>query len=72
MIYASGRYKLASERGRYRNVKGEKFRDVKAMTEGKGFCRRRQEKKAQDQLKKDLTNLDKIVIIESKSKPKRR
>ena len=40
------------------------------MTEGKGFCRRRQERKAQEQLKKDLTNLDKIVIIESKDKPK--
>ena len=42
------------------------------MTEGKGFCRRRQERKAQEQLKKDLANPDKIVVIESRSKPKRR
>jgi len=42
------------------------------MTEGKGFCRRRQERKAQEQVKKDLANLDKIVIIENKSKREKR
>jgi hypothetical protein len=40
------------------------------MTEGKGFCRRRQERKAQEQVKRDLVNLDKIVVIESKGKRK--
>jgi hypothetical protein len=42
------------------------------LTEGKGFCRRRQERKAQEQVKRDLANLDKIVIIENKNKPKKR
>jgi hypothetical protein len=42
------------------------------MTEGKGYCRRRQERKAQEQAKKDLANLDKIIIIENKSKPRKR
>ena len=51
--------------------KGKKVGDVESMTEGKGFCRRRQERKAQEQVKKDLANLDKIVVIESKCKPKR-
>ena len=41
------------------------------MTEGKGFCRRRQERRAQEQLKRDLANLDKVVVIESRSKRKR-
>jgi hypothetical protein len=49
-----------------------KARDVESMTEGKGFCRRRQERKAQEQVKRDLANLDKIVVIESKGKRKRR
>jgi hypothetical protein len=42
------------------------------MTEGKGFCRRRQERKAQEQVKKDLANLDRIVVIENRTKPKKR
>jgi hypothetical protein len=42
------------------------------MTEGKGFCRRRQERKVEEQVKRDLANLDKIVIIENKGKPQRR
>ncbi len=42
------------------------------MTEGKGFCRRRQERLAQKQLKEDLQNLDRIVIITSKEERKRR
>jgi hypothetical protein len=41
------------------------------MTEGKGFCQRRQERNTEKQLKKDLENLDKIVIIENKEKRKR-
>jgi hypothetical protein len=41
------------------------------MTEGKGFCRRRQERKAQEQAKRDLANLDKIVVIENRDKRKR-
>jgi hypothetical protein len=41
------------------------------LTEGKGFCRRRQERKAEEQVKRDLANLDKIVIIENKNKPKK-
>jgi len=41
------------------------------MVEGKGFCRRRQERKAQEQVKKDLANLDKIVVIKSKTKGKK-
>jgi len=45
---------------------------VEFMTEGKGFCRRRQERKAQEQVKKDLANLDKIVVIENKSKREKR
>ncbi len=52
-------------------LKGKKDRNVEFMTEGKGFCRRRQERKAQEQAKRDLANLDKIVIIESKGKRKR-
>jgi hypothetical protein len=52
--------------------KGNKTGDVELMTEGKGFCRRRQERKAQEQVKRDLANLDKIVVIESKGKRKRR
>jgi len=40
------------------------------MTEGKGFCRRRQERNAEKQLKGDLENLDKIVVIENKEKQK--
>jgi len=53
-------------------VKEEKTRDVDLMTEGKGFCRRRQERKAQEQVKRDLASLDKIVVIESKGKRERR
>jgi len=53
-------------------LKGENAIDVESMTEGKGFCRRRQERKAQEQVKRDLANLDKIVVIESKGKRKRR
>jgi hypothetical protein len=41
------------------------------MTEGKGFCRRRQERTAEKQLKKDLKDLDKIVVIANKDKRKR-
>jgi len=41
------------------------------MTEGKGFCRRRQERNAEKQLKKDLKNLDKVVVIENEEKRKR-
>jgi hypothetical protein len=41
------------------------------MTEGKGFCRRKQERIAEKQLKKDLKNLDKIVVITNKDKRKR-
>jgi hypothetical protein len=41
------------------------------MTEGKGFCRRRQEITAEEQLKKDLKNPDKIVVIANKDKRKR-
>jgi len=51
--------------------KGTKTRDVEFMTEGKGFCRRRQERKAQEQIKRDLANLDKIVVIENKGKRKK-
>ncbi len=43
-----------------------------AVTEGKGFCRRRQERRAQEQLKGDLASLDRIVIIESKGKRRKR
>ncbi len=42
------------------------------LTEGKGFCRRRQERRAQAQLNRDLANLDRIVIIESKGKRRKR
>jgi len=52
--------------------KEKKARDVEFMTEGKGFCRRRQERRAQEQVKRDLANLDRIVVIESKGKQKRR
>jgi len=41
------------------------------MTEGKGFCRRRQERNAEKQLKKDLENLDKMVVIANENKWKR-
>jgi hypothetical protein len=41
------------------------------MTEGKGFCRRRQERTAEKQLKKDLKSLDKIIVIANKDKRKR-
>jgi hypothetical protein len=41
---------------------------VGVMTEGKGFCLRRQEKKAETQLREDLQNLDKIVVIENKKR----
>jgi hypothetical protein len=53
-------------------VNKKKAKDVGFMTEGKGFCRRRQERKAQEQAKRDLANLDKVVIIENKGKPKKR
>jgi hypothetical protein len=53
-------------------VNREQSEDVSFMTEGKGFCRRRQERKAEEQVKRDLANLDKIVIIENKGKPKKR
>jgi hypothetical protein len=35
------------------------------MTEGKGFCQRRQERNAEKKLKQDLENLDKIIVIEN-------
>jgi len=41
------------------------------MTQGKGFCRRKQERNAEKQLKKDPENLDKIVVIENKDKKKK-
>jgi len=43
-----------------------------AVTEGKGFCRRRQERRAQEQLERDLANLDKVVVIESRGKRRKR
>jgi hypothetical protein len=43
---------------------------VEAVTEGKGFCRRRQEITAEKQLKKDLKSLDKIVVIANRDKRK--
>ena len=46
--------------------------DVEFMIEGKGFCRRRQERRAQEQLKKDLASLDKILVTENKGKPRKR
>jgi len=42
------------------------------MTEGKGFCRRRQENRAQTQLKKDLENIEKIVVFANMDKRKRK
>jgi hypothetical protein len=41
------------------------------LTEGKGFVRRRQEMIAEKQLKEDLENLDKIIVIPSKDKRKK-
>jgi hypothetical protein len=41
------------------------------MTEGKGFCRRRQERNAEKQLKNDLEHLDKIIVIANEGKRKR-
>jgi len=40
------------------------------MTEGKGFCRRRQERKAQEQVKRDLANLTKLWSSKAKANEK--
>jgi len=42
------------------------------MTEGKGFCRRMQERNAEKQLKHDLENLDKIIVTENKRETKKK